>query len=228
MRCGRDFLTPTLVGMSEFWPLRDLRVRTPDLELRLPDEADLDALAALAAEGFHEPDYMPFTTPWTDAEPQVRGRSILQWYWRNSGLLGPDSWSLNFVAVVDGAVAGTQGIGGDHFRARREAGTGSWLGRAYQGRGIGTEMRAAVVHLAFAGLRAEHVTSGAFEDNHSSLAVSRKLGYAEDGISRDLRRGAVVTTVRLRLPRAAWAQRRRGDIEIIGLAPCLPLLGLAD
>ena len=37
----------------------------------------------------------------------------------------------------------------------RTVGTGSWLGRPYQGRGIGKEMRGAVLALAFDGLGAE-------------------------------------------------------------------------
>ncbi len=38
-------------------------------------------------------------------------------------------------------------------------------------------MRAAVLHLAFAGLEAEYADSDAFTDNAASLGVSRKLGY---------------------------------------------------
>jgi RimJ/RimL family protein N-acetyltransferase len=57
----------------------------------------------------------------------------------------------------------------------------AWLGQSYQRRGVGTGMRAAVLQLAFAGLGAEYAISSAFIDNAASLAVSRKLGYADDG-----------------------------------------------
>ena len=60
-----------------------------------------------------------------------------------------------------------------------------------------------------------------------SLAVSRKVGYAEDGIRRQVRRDKPRTLIRLRLSRADWERRRRGDIEITGLEPCLSLFGLA-
>jgi RimJ/RimL family protein N-acetyltransferase len=63
-----------------------------------------------------------------------------------------------------------------------------WIGLEYQGQGIGTEMRAAVLYLAFAGLGADYALSGAFTDNPASLAVSRKLGYGEDGVDREVRR----------------------------------------
>jgi RimJ/RimL family protein N-acetyltransferase len=210
------------------WPLRGLVVRTPRLELRYPSPQDLDALAALAADGIHAPEYMPFSVPWTDVGPVERARSVLQWFWRQSGMFTPDSWNLGLVTVVDGAVVGTQGIEAGRFPVLREAETGSWLGRRWQGRGIGTEMRHAIVHLAFAGLGAEYVTSSAFEDNHSSQAVSRKVGYRPDGIMRHVRRDKAGTLIRFRLARADWQASRRHDIGIAGLEPCLPLFGLAQ
>ncbi len=39
--------------------------------------------------------------------------------------------------------------------------TGSWVGRRFQGRGTGTEMRAAALHLMFAGLGAREATTSA-------------------------------------------------------------------
>ena len=53
-----------------------------------------------------------------------------------------------------GSVAGVQGMLATDFAVNRQVSTGSWLGQAYHGRGIGKEMRAAILHLAFAGLRA--------------------------------------------------------------------------
>ena len=73
-----------------------------------------------------------------------------------------------------------QDIGAENFRAVRSVETGSWLGRAHQGQGIGREMREAVLHLAFAGLGAEEALSGAFEDNAASLATSRAVGLRRE------------------------------------------------
>jgi len=92
----------------------------------------------------------------------------------------------------------------DEFAILREVSTGSWLGREYQGEGTGTEMRAAVLHLAFAGLGAEYAVSGAFSDNPASQAVSRKLGYAADGVERHVSRGRPAIVQPLRLGRQAW------------------------
>ena len=58
--------------------------------------------------------------------------------------------------------------------------TGSWLGAAYQGNGLGTEMRAAVLTYAFDARGARVARSGAIQGNPQSLGVSRKLGYALD------------------------------------------------
>ena len=115
---------------------------------------------------------------------------------------------------------------GREFAALREVATGSWLGQKHQGKGIGTEMRAAVLHLAFEGLGAQTAVSSAWSDNKPSLGVSRKLGYTNDGVRRVMRRGKPVIDQRLRLDRATWAAKRTIPVRIEGLEPCLPLLGL--
>jgi RimJ/RimL family protein N-acetyltransferase len=87
-------------------------------------------------------------------------------------------------------------------------------------------MRAAVLHLAFAGLGAEFATTSAFTDNASSLGVSRKLGYLPDGIRRQVSQGRPAVLQLLRLDRAGWEAHQRVPVEITGLAPCLPSFGL--
>jgi RimJ/RimL family protein N-acetyltransferase len=124
---------------------------------------------------------------------------------------------------LDGEVVGTQNVGARGFPVLREVHSGSWLGRSFQGRGIGSEMRAAVLHLAFAGLAARAATSAAFGDNAASLAVSRKNGYRPDGEEWCESRGAARMVVRLRLDAARW--RPAVPVTLDGLAPCLPLLG---
>jgi RimJ/RimL family protein N-acetyltransferase len=212
--------------IADQWPLFGLVLHTPRLELRVPGLDRLAELAALAAGGVHDPAVQPFVAEWTDAPPERVATSVLQWQWRSWADWRPESWSLSFVAIADGRVVGTQGMEATSFATLREVGTGSWLGRAEQGRGLGTEMRAAVLELAFAGLDARFATSEAFEDNHASYAVSRKLGYADDGISRHVIRGAPLVSRWLRLDRAAWAKARTVPVRIEGLAPCLPMFGL--
>jgi RimJ/RimL family protein N-acetyltransferase len=208
---------------GSFWPLFDLVVRTPRLELRLPEEPEFAALIELADAGIHDPDTMPFFVPWTDLEPAPRARETAKWLWSHRANWSPDKWTFTAGVFIDGHPAGMQDIGAEHFRAVRSVETGSWLGRAYQGQGIGREMREAILHLAFAGLGAEEALSGAFEDNEASLATSRAVGYEENGEGRGRRRDSSGRTLRFRMSRDAWEQRRRGDIEIVGLDSCLDM-----
>ncbi len=88
----------------------------------------------------------------------------------------------------DGVLVGTQGIATTDYLVTRTGETGSWLGRAHQGRGIGTAMRQALCAFVFDDLDAAEITSAAFLDNPASLGVSRKVGYRANGIRRLARR----------------------------------------
>lgn len=212
--------------VSSRWPLADLRLQTPELELRWPSPDDLDALADLAADGVHDPGVQPFMVAWTDASPDECARGTLQYHWSRWGSWKPSEWMLELAVIRDGVVVGTQGIGGRDFAVLREVHTGSWLGRRYHRQGIGTQMRAAVLHLAFEGLGAQWAVSAAFEDNPASLGVSRKLGYRDDGTEWHLVRGRPALTCRLRLGRADWQTARTLPVQIHDLPPCLPFFGL--
>jgi RimJ/RimL family protein N-acetyltransferase len=212
--------------MSQWWPLGGLRLQTPRLELRMPTDSDLDEVASLAAAGVHDPDVQPFAFPWTDAPPADRARGTLQFHWSKRAAWKPENWTLDLVVVHKGAVVGIQGMVATDFAVLREVRTGSWLGQRHQGEGIGTEMRAAVLHLAFAGLGAQYATSSAFTDNLSSQAVSRKLGYADDGIERRVSRGRSATMRRLRLDRETWDATHTVPVTLVGLEPCLAMFGL--
>ncbi|MFG1616435.1 GNAT family N-acetyltransferase [Nonomuraea wenchangensis] len=206
------------------WPLFNLSITTPRLVLRIPSLEDLDELGDRAAEGIHEDGFMPFLFPWTEGEPAERARRTAQYHFRAWGALTADDWALEFAVLYEGQVVGTQGLQAKNFAVTREAGSGSWLGRRFQGQGIGTEMRAAVLHLAFAGLGARYAVTEAFEDNHASMAVTRKLGYREDGFWTHARKGEPVVSQRFRLAAEDWSETP--GIEIHNLGPCLPLLGL--
>jgi RimJ/RimL family protein N-acetyltransferase len=208
---------------NAYWPLFDLRVRTPRLELRYPDDDLLVDVVALAARGVHDPSTMPFSVPWTDAPPGKLERGALQYHWRNRAAWTPSAWTCDFVAIVDGQPVGMQGLSADEFSTLRWFETGSWLGRPHQGRGLGKEMRAAVLHLGFAGLDASFAGTAAFEDNAASLGVTRALGYRPNGELFEVRRGQAARQLRFVLPRQEWEARRRDDIEIEGLDDAIDL-----
>lgn len=213
--------------LIDHWPLLGLRVRTDRLELRLPTEAELAELADVAAQGVHEPGERPFLHPWTEGTPAERGRNLVQKHWARRGAWNPQDWALDLVVFLRGRPVGVQEIWARNFAVRREVSTGSWLGLAHQGQGIGTEMRAAALHLAFAGLGAAYATTGSFVDNPAPLAVSRKLGYQPDGISRDVRDNEVLVTQWLRLNRQNWERTERAAVSIDGLEPCRAEFGAA-
>jgi RimJ/RimL family protein N-acetyltransferase len=212
--------------LLDHWPLRGLRLTTPRLELRLPDDEELAALADVAAAGVHPPERMPFIVPWTDLPPAERARSVLQHHWARQADWSPEDWSLNLTVFHAGRPVGSQTLGARHFAVLREVNSGSWLGLEHQGRGLGSEMRAAVLRLAFAGLGAGEAVSGAMAHNKASLRVSEKYGYRPDGIHRLVVRDQRVTEIRLRLSRERWAAHAGSvPVEITGLEPCLPLFG---
>ena len=209
------------------WPLFDLRVRTPRLELRYIDDELATELALLALKGIHDSATMPFGIPWTDvASPQLE-RNTMQFYWRCRAELTPKDWSMNLATIVDGAVVGTTGLMAHNFPTIRQFETGSWLGRDHQGKGLGKEMRIASLQLGFIGFGAEHATTGAWTDNGPSLGVTHSLGYLENGYKRMLRRDDADKLALFEMSRADFIARlQRDDITLHGVDDCLPLLGL--
>lgn len=211
---------------SIFPPAR-VRVTTPLIELRLPTDEEIVALNALAGEGIHEPAVMPFGRPWTDDEPGKRGFGTYQAHARYRAAWTPDNWQCMFACFVDGEPAGAQEVGARDFSIRREVGSGSWIGQRFQGRGLGTEMREAMLHFVFDGLGALAANSGAYDDNPASNRVSRKAGYEPNGVRAVVRtRGpqapggtsrARALEIMYRVERDSWLERRRDDIVIDGL-----------
>jgi RimJ/RimL family protein N-acetyltransferase len=193
--------------------------------LRYPDDDDIAALAELAAEGVHDPSWMPFLFPWTDVAPPLQQRLSMQFMWRTRAEWRPEHWHLGMAVVVDDHIVGVQALLAEDFAVLRTVTTGSWLGRIYQGKGIGTEMRTAIVHLAFAGLGAEYAQSRAFVDNQASTGVTRRLGYDEVGRQLVVRRDAAAWIADFRLPRSRWEQQRRDDITLTSVDACRQLFG---
>jgi RimJ/RimL family protein N-acetyltransferase len=210
------------------WPLYGLRITTPRLELRVPDDEDLVELFEAARAGIHPPDEMPFGVPWTDdiQEPGALER-FLSHHWTTRGGIAPARWALPFAVLHEGRAIGTQDVNAEDFAGGRSVSSGSWLTRSAQGRGFGVEMRAAVLHLAFAGLGALEAQTSAWIDNPASQRVSLRLGYVHEGEQSLARRGEPTRHLRYRLTREAWQREHFDGIELHGLEPCLALLGAA-
>ena len=215
--------------MNDLWPLAGLRVRSGDLELRYMDDADVHALARLAAHGVHAPDTMPFTVPWTRGTPTEVSRSVLAYQWGARASASPEKWNLELAVVRDGEVLGTQSLTAHDFPVTRTAETGSWLGLRHHGQGIGTRMRLMILHLLFEGFDGLRATSSAFDDNASSNGVTRRIGYAENGVEVLAREGKPATSRRYVLDRATWDGRPaelRQEVDLVGVAAVREQLGI--
>lgn len=211
--------------ISDVYPVLGLRITAGSLELRGLTDDDLAALGALAQGGVHPPERMPFYHPWTDAPVEQIPLGMAQYHWGVRARFSPATWSLELGVWVDGELVGCQGFGTSDYLVTRTGETGSWLGIEHQGSGIGTRMRQAMCAFVFDHLDADEVTSGAFLDNPASIAVSHKVGYADNGISRKKRRdGEMAEHLALRLTPKTFV---RGEpIEVEGAAAVRRLIGL--
>jgi RimJ/RimL family protein N-acetyltransferase len=208
-------------------PLYGLRLRTDRLELRWPTEGELVELARVAEDGVHDPAEMPFVVPWTDGigEPGFVAAFVdhhlgLRRSWN------VDDWSLELGVWAADDQIGVQGLVARDFAARREVKSGSWLAQRTHGRGYGTEMRAAILELAFHGLGAATASSSVLEGADASARISEKLGYVDAGESWVEVRGERRRDRQLRLTRDRWIDRERISVRVSGLEACIPLFGL--
>ena len=213
---------------NEHWPLFDLEIRTPRLTLRYLDDDLARELVAVAARGVHDPATMPFLVPWTDLPSPRLEQEAMRFYWRTRASVQPAAWNLQFAVLVDGGVVGMCDLAAENFGVLRQFTTGSWLGREFQGRGLGTEFRMAALTLGFDGLGAEFALTGAWHDNAASRRVTESLGYERSGHRRALRRGTPDEQIDYRMSSDHWATIRRDDITVHGLTTARTFLGLED
>lgn len=217
-----------VTDLAALFPPFGLHVQAGPVELRPVTDEVLVGLGTLAEQGIHDPDEMPFYVPWSTAPAGELRRSTARYHWRARAEFCHDSWDLQLAVVHDGELVGCQGLRTEDFLVTRTGETGSWLGREFQGRGIGTRMRQAICVLAFDHLGFAEVTSGAFVDNPASLAVSRKVGYREGGVRRLRRReGELALNQRLVLTPDDFV---RGDapVEVTGADALRAFIGLDD
>jgi RimJ/RimL family protein N-acetyltransferase len=208
------------------WPLAELEVITPVLRLCHVTDELADTLARLAAEGIHDPDTMPFAIPWTDAVSPELERNTVAYFRQARAEVSTEHWDVPMAVVVGDVAVGVCSVTADGFPARRTVSTGSWLGRRYQGRGLGREMRTAALQLIFAGFDADVARTAAWHDNAASLGVTRSLPYIQTGSSRQSRRGVFDTMLEFTMSRAQWDTMRRSDIRLVGVDAVIDQLSL--
>lgn len=210
--------------LEEIWPPYGLRVEAGDLTLTVLREADVPELVALVLDGIHDPGAMPFLFPWTAAPREEIPANYVRYVGRVLAGQSPEVLSLQLVVRRAGEVVGIQALEGEGAATTRTLETGSWLVRRVHGQGIGTRMRQAACALAFDHLGIERVTSSAYLDNPASLAVSRKVGYQDNGRAWIARQGAVAEQQTFVLTPQTF--RRGEEIRVEGAAAVREFYGL--
>jgi RimJ/RimL family protein N-acetyltransferase len=164
-----------------------------------------------------------FTTlaPAADKRRQLVGE-----IWRHRGTWSPDSWCLDLAVEVEGRVVGVQALEAEQFPLLRTVDSFSWLSSQVRGRGLANLMRAGVLTLAFEHLGADVAVSSARTDNAPSLAVSYRLGYVDNGLSRTNTPTGPFDLQHVRLTRERWLGSGR-TAHVTGFEPCRPWFGLS-
>ena len=116
---------------------------------------------------------------------------------------------------MDGRVVGVQALEGEQFPLLRTVDSFSWLAADVRGRGLANLMRIGVLALAFDHLGAEVAVSSARTDNAPSLAVSYRMGYVDNGLSRTNTPTGPFELQHVRLTREAWRAAGR-TAEVAG------------
>jgi RimJ/RimL family protein N-acetyltransferase len=213
--------------VAHIYPPLNVEVRTPRLTLAGATDDLLEGLVPTVRAGIADVEPWPFDDPISFyADNPEREWQWMRGIWRGRGRVSPESWRLYFVVLVDGEPVGMQDLVGKDFSRFGTVTSFSWLAPGRRGQGLGTEMRAAILHLAFAGFDAREAGSDAFADNEASNRISRGLGYEPNGLDWDTRRGEPARIQQWLLTREGWEKSRRADIELVGVEECRPVLGI--
>jgi RimJ/RimL family protein N-acetyltransferase len=205
-------------------PLLGLRITAGPVELRGITDDLLGPIADLALD-IHDRDYMPFFAGWSLTPAAQMPSIVARYHWGQRAAFTPAKWSAELAVFYDGELVGCQGVSTTDYLVLRTGETGSWLGRKFQGRGIGTAMRQVICAFLFDHVDARHITSAAFADNPASLAVSRKTGYTDNGTEPFNRMGKPATLRRIVLEPANLL-RYKHELTVRGLPEFRESIGL--
>ena len=192
--------------------------------MRGATDADLDVLVSVIPDDL---EMDPANERFASLPPEAdRRRQLVMEMWKHRGTWSPDSGCLDLAVEVEGRVVGVQALEGEQFPLLRTVDSFSWLSAGVRGRGLANLMRAGVLALAFEHLGAEVAVSSARTDNAPSLAVSYRMGYVDNGISRTNTPSGPFDLQHVRLTREAWERGGR-TAEVTGFDACRPWFGLA-
>ena len=131
-------------------------------------------LSALVRHANHRDIWLQVRDRFPHPYLEEHGRTFLDYVTRQSL---PTVWAID----VDGEAAGGIGLEMQHDVERVSAEIGYWLGRAHWGKGVMTEVLAAVTAEAFRQFDLLRIFALPFADNAASIRVLQKAGYVLEG-----------------------------------------------
>lgn len=208
------------------WPPFDIRISAPELTLRLARDPELTELAGAACANVVPQVDAVFLGRWSQLPSPDFERGFLSYHWGCRARLSPESWQLPFAVYPAGEASpiGVQELKSELFGPIGRVRTGSWLLSRWQGRGIGTLMRAMVLEFAFRELGALDAITSSHPRNFASQRVCRRLGYRPIGEDVVVLDGVPGRYPHFLLAREDWAPRP--EITISGTMESLPMLGV--
>lgn len=148
--------------------------------LRLPEESDAEELyAVISANRAYLSEWMPWA-------PEQTLDGTLEFI-RASRKQVADNQGFQTLIVQDGAIVGVLGLHAIDWRNRSTT-IGYWIAERAQGSGTVTQAVAALTEHAFRVWKLNRVEIRAGVANARSRAIPRRLGFVEEGVSRQAER----------------------------------------
>jgi L-phenylalanine/L-methionine N-acetyltransferase len=146
-----------------------------DIQIRRVRTSDAEAMARLMGD----PDVLGNLL-------QLPFPSVEAWRTRLAEWDQPGRSDLLLVAEAEGALVGNAGLNpvGPALRRRHAMHLGITVAKGWQGRGVGTQLMAALLDAADRWLGCLRIELTVFTDNEAAIALYRKFGFEIEGTHR--------------------------------------------
>lgn len=160
----------------------DISIRAGEITITPFHEADCDDYQQILTQCDIFSDLQaPYAFPWARAikhDPTQASASIA-FQRDNLAKANADNFTVPFLVRYQDVLVGSQDLRAESFSSNRLVHSGSWLAVDYQGRGLGSIMRRALLIFAFEKLGATAAFSQANPSNLASIHTSLACGYKQ-------------------------------------------------